>query len=366
MTIEESGSEVPSKLTRCPMCLMPSHAVTLSRDEKSCSYCTPDDSREAITAGETFIPNDNKGWSIDDIKNLREQSGGKYDCLVGLTGGRDSTFILYYIKKVLNLNPLAVNFSSPFQSEEAKHNMLDATSRLGVDFESYSIDSTFFNKLAKGFFIKHGEFCSPCHKGHHFTLAKFASEHGIRVIIRGISSKIDLNKANPKYFSYFCQSEDEFNERVKNMADEFDITNEELSRHQKMTHIQSWKDQTVLTIDLPDLLDWGYDEIQNVLDNEFDWKHPEGQFFHCDCVMNPTLCYTECAKHGYSEKQIVISNLLASKDIPIEKGKELLLMEEMPTVPPNINDILKYLDVDRPAFDRTVDKFWKSQINHRS
>ena len=133
-----------------------------------------------------------------------------------------------------------------------------------------------------------------------------------------------------------------------------------------MTHIQSWKDQTVLTIDLPDLLDWGYDEIQNVLDNEFDWKYPEGQFFHCDCVMNPTLCYTECAKHGYSEKQIIISNLLASKDIDVEKGKELLLMEEMPTVPTNIDAVLKYLDVDRPTFDRTVDKFWKSQINHRS
>ena len=317
------------------------------------------DSRKDVTVGEDFIPNDNKGWSIEDIRNLRRTSGSRYDCLIGITGGRDSSFILYYVKKILGLTPLAVNFSTSFQTEEARHNMREVTSKLGVDFISYSIDNNFFKKLAQGFFVKHGEFCSPCHKGHHFTLAKFASENDIKVIIRGISSKVDLNRMNPKYFNYFCKSEDEFNERVKGFAHEFNITDEELANYYKMTHLRSWKNKEILTIDLPDLLQWQYAEIQGVLDREFDLKYPEGQFFHCDCQLNPTLCYQEYCKHGYSEKQIVISNLLASKDITLEQGQKLLFEEEMPDVPPNIEAVLKCINVDRATFDDVIEKFWK-------
>ena len=350
---------------RCQNCLMPGHAVNIAQNKTSCTYCSPMDSRKDVTVGEDFIPNNNKGWSIEDIRNLRNSSGSPYDCLIGVTGGRDSSFILYYVKKVLNLRPLAVNFSSLFQTEEARHNMREVTSKLGIDFISFSIDKNFFQKLAKGFFVKYGEFCSPCHKGHHYTLAKFASENGIKVIIRGISSKVDLNRMNPKYFNYFCQSEEEFNQRVRAIASEFYITDEELQDNYKMTHLSTWKDKEILTIDLPDLLQWQYAEIQSVLDHEFDLHYPVGQFFHCDCQLNPTLCYQEYCKHGYSEKQIVISNLLASKDISLAQARQLLLAEEMPDVPPNIDAVLRCLDVDRKTFDEVIAGFWRKRDMER-
>ena len=352
------GTEV-SLGNRCHTCLMPAHAVTMASDGGGCTYCSPKDERKNVNVGEDFIPNNNKGWTIEDIRNLRNSSSGPYDCLIGITGGRDSSFILYFVTKILKLRPLAVNFSTPFQTEEARHNMREVTSKLGIDFISYSIASNFFQKLAKGFFVKYGEFCSPCHKGHHYTLAKFAMENGIKVIIRGISSKVDLNRMNPKYFNYFCQSEDEFNARVGAIAHEFHITDKELHDYRKMTHLAAWKDKEVLTIDLPDLLQWQYSDIQGVLDREFDLKYPQGQFFHCDCQLNPTLCYQEYCKHGYSEKQIVISNLLASRDITLDHGKKLLLDEEMPDVPPNIAAVLECIGVDRQTFDEVIDKFWR-------
>ncbi|MBF0360630.1 MAG: hypothetical protein HQK49_06450 [Oligoflexia bacterium] len=355
---------------RCNNCLMPKHAVKLASDGSNCSYCSPKEFRKDITVAEDFIPNDNRGLTIADIKNLaqksREAFNHSYDCLIGITGGRDSTFILYYIKKILGLNPLAVNFSSIFQTEEARHNMRDATSKLGIDFITYSMDSIYFQKLAKGFFIKYGEFCSPCHKGHHYTLAKFATDFGIKVIIRGISSKIDLNRMDAKYFNYFCKSEDEFNDRINNIASEFNIKQEELNRHYNLNHLHSWKDKSILTIDLPDLLQWQYEDIQKVLEKEFDWRYPKGQFFHCDCKLNPTLCYQEYCKHGYSEKQIVISNMLLSKDISLKEGHEFLLSEEVASAsaPANIDDVLKCLDIDRKTFDEVINKFWNIKGIH--
>ena len=84
-----------------------------------------------------------------------------------------------------------------------------------------------------------------------------------------------------------------------------------------MLHLDATRDRSVRTIDLPDLLDWSYQQVQQVLDREFDWIHPENQFFHCDCRLNPTLCYLEYCKHGFSEKQLIISNHLAGGDIVV-------------------------------------------------
>jgi hypothetical protein len=352
-------SEVDSSSSgRCFKCLMPAMAVEQSGD--GCSYCLPNSEHDKISVGETFISNDNCDLTIDQVRELTAKSEGKYDCLVGITGGRDSTFLLYYTKKILGLNPLAVNFSTGFQTPEALHNMSDATTRLGVDFITYSINRPFMQKIQQGFFAYYGEFCSPCHKGHHYTLAKFAKENGIRVIIRGISSKVDLNKINPDYFNYFCQSDQEFNDRLIDIADKVGMNKDDIEFHQDMIHLDKWKDHKIKTIDLPDLLEWKYEEIQAVLDREFDWKYPPRQFFHCDCKLNPTLCYMEYCDHGYSEKQIVISNLLANEDIDIDQGRHFLEQEEVSAPPENIDAALELIGVDRITFVNVIDKFWKN------
>jgi PP-loop superfamily ATP-utilizing enzyme len=342
---------------RCKTCLMPDYAVVLNDD--GCNYCCPKEIRKEASVGKDLIPNDNEGVTLEEVKRIAASSTGKYDCLVGLSGGRDSTFLLYYAKKVLGLNPLAANFRTRFQTDEAKHNIEDATSRLEIDLFTSSIDDLFFQKLVNGFFVKYGDFCSPCHKGHHYTLAKCAKEHGIKAIIRGISSKIDMNRMNPDHFDHFCRSEKEFNDKIDGIRSAFKITDEELINHHDMLHLESFKDKSVRTIDLPDFLDWDYECVQEVLDSEFDWIHPKNQFFHCDCRMNPTLCYLEFCKDGYSEKQIIISNHLASHDITLQKGYDFIISEEVPNPPYNIDEALRLIDVDRTTFDRIAGTFWK-------
>jgi PP-loop superfamily ATP-utilizing enzyme len=353
-------SDHPFKFVeRCNHCLMPGHAVALLGN--GCSYCCPEQRHPKSSVGKDLIPNDNQGMTIADMKALARSSTGKYDCLVGLSGGRDSTFLLYYTKKILKLNPLAVNFQSQFQTDEAKRNIRDATSRMEVDLVSYRIDRPFYQKLAKVFFVRFGEFCSPCHKGHHYTLGRCAAEHGIKLIIRGISSKIDLNHMNPDHFDFFCKSEAEFNQRLESVVGEFGISQQDLDENHAYLHFEATKDKSVLTIDLPDLLDWSYEQVQTVLDAEFNWSFPENQFFHCDCKMNPTLCYQEYCRHGFSEKQIIISNHLVGKDFSVQRGLELLASEEMPTPPENIDEVLALLDVDQTTFSAVIDEFWKEK-----
>ncbi len=70
----------------------------------------------------------------------REGRGRKYDCVLGVSGGRDSMFTLYLLCKEFALRPLAVHFNDGFGNPVAGENMTRAAKRLGVDFRTITSD----------------------------------------------------------------------------------------------------------------------------------------------------------------------------------------------------------------------------------
>lgn len=75
---------------------------------------------------------------VDKIKRKSRKS--KYDCIIGLSGGRDSTYLLYLAVKVWKLNVLAVHFNDGFDNPIAGENMFKATQILGVDLRTITSD----------------------------------------------------------------------------------------------------------------------------------------------------------------------------------------------------------------------------------
>src|SRR3546814_12227789 len=66
--------------------------------------------------------------------------GRKYDCIVGVSGGCDSSFLL--IKMVeLGLRPLAVHFDNTWNSPIATQNIYNVIDKLGVDLYTYVVDN---------------------------------------------------------------------------------------------------------------------------------------------------------------------------------------------------------------------------------
>ena len=75
---------------------------------------------------------------IEMIK--REGKGRKANCIVGISGGRDSTYTLYMCKKVWGLHPLAVHFNDGFGNPVAGENMRKATKKIGVELVTITSD----------------------------------------------------------------------------------------------------------------------------------------------------------------------------------------------------------------------------------
>ncbi len=80
-----------------------------------------------------------KQWEsiIEDVK--LEGNKGKYDCIVGVSGGTDSSYLLHILSQN-GLKPLAVNLDNGWNSEIAVANIKNMTSKLSIDLETYVID----------------------------------------------------------------------------------------------------------------------------------------------------------------------------------------------------------------------------------
>jgi len=66
-------------------------------------------------------------------RHLESKKGEKYDCLITLSGGRDSSFVLYYAVKKLGLRALALNFDNGFRHAQAVENVKQACQALNTD-----------------------------------------------------------------------------------------------------------------------------------------------------------------------------------------------------------------------------------------
>ena len=78
------------------------------------------------------------GKLVEKIKN--EGYGKRYDCLIGVSGGTDSSYLMHIAKIEYGLRPLAVTFDNGWSSKISVKNIKTMTDRLNIDLETYVID----------------------------------------------------------------------------------------------------------------------------------------------------------------------------------------------------------------------------------
>jgi len=117
-------------------------------DEKGeCSFCKIHDNLDRTFPMNNETPQHLKQL-VEKIKS--DGKGKQYDCIIGVSGGRDSTYTLYNAVK-LGLRPLAVHFDNGWNSEIAVQNIKNATNILGVDLHTHVADWEEFKDLQKAF-----------------------------------------------------------------------------------------------------------------------------------------------------------------------------------------------------------------------
>lgn len=81
-----------------------------------------------------------KLWDNIVDKMLEQGKNNKYDCILGVSGGTDSSYLMHIIRKEYNLRPLAVNLNNGWNSDIAVENIKKVTKDLDIDLETHVIN----------------------------------------------------------------------------------------------------------------------------------------------------------------------------------------------------------------------------------
>jgi len=119
---------------------------------------------------------------VKSIKNKKKI----YDCLIPVSGGKDSTWQVLMAKK-FGLKPLCVTWRSPARNNLGQSN-LDNLIRLGVDHIDFSIDKNIEKNFIKKTFVKFGNPLIPMHLALHAIPTRIAIEKDIPLILWGENS----------------------------------------------------------------------------------------------------------------------------------------------------------------------------------
>jgi N-acetyl sugar amidotransferase len=167
----------------CTRCIYDDHIPYISFDtEGVCNYCQQHD------ALDQEYPTGDEGWKR--LRNLADQirvagKGKKYDVVVGVSGGCDSSYMVHLAKE-LGLRPLAAHFDNTWNSKTAVENIHHVLKGLGVDLYTHVVDNGEYCDIFKSFLrASVPDIDTPSDIGLAATHYLAAAKHGVRFIFEG-------------------------------------------------------------------------------------------------------------------------------------------------------------------------------------
>lgn len=211
----------------------------------------------------------------EELNNIVEKirikgKNKKHDCIVGISGGRDSTYTLLTAVK-LGLRPLAVHFDNGWNSDVSVQNIKKACDKLNVELETIVADWEEFKDLQIAFLkASTPDADVPTDYAIYSVLYHVANKEGIKYILNGHSfrtegtSPISWTYMDPLY--------------VKSVHKMFG----KLRRFKSFPHMSTLKLQyyiwlkKIREIRLMEFMDYNKKEVDVVLKNELDWEYYGG------------------------------------------------------------------------------------------
>lgn len=175
----------------CKRCLQPDTRPGIKfNDEGICYACLYEDEKKTIDWDERFFE---LKEIADDAKRESRKRGNAYDCVIGVSGGKDSTFQAVYVKEKLGLRPLLVNCMPDEITAVGQHN-IDNLNKLsgGFDIISLKLNPVIAKKIARKSFFERGNIIAGSEYCLWASAYIIANKFDIPLIIQGENAALTL------------------------------------------------------------------------------------------------------------------------------------------------------------------------------
>lgn len=169
----------------CSNCVMDTTDSVIRFDDKGvCDHCN------------NYYNNIKPNWHYDEIGKIQldaivkkikqDGEGKKYDCIIGLSGGVDSSYLLYYAKEVLGLRPLVFAVDTGWNLNVAVENIEKIVKGLNLDLYTEIIDWNEMKDLQLSYFKAHVPYQdTPQDHVIFASLYNYAAKQGIKYVLTG-------------------------------------------------------------------------------------------------------------------------------------------------------------------------------------
>jgi N-acetyl sugar amidotransferase len=195
--------DMPSaELRICTNCVMDTTDSMITFDSSGmCDHCR------------TFFRDVRPNWHPDErghreldslVESIRSVGRGKdFDCIIGMSGGIDSSYLTYVAKEQLGLRPLVFHVDAGWNSQEAVNNIERLVDKLGLDLYTEVIDWEEMRDLQLAFFkagVPHID--TPQDHAFFATMYQFAEKYDVKYILTGANFSTECVR-NPIEWMYY-------------------------------------------------------------------------------------------------------------------------------------------------------------------
>ena len=175
----------------CKRCIYDDQIPNIKFDDQGiCNYCATHDNLEHLyPTGE--IGEEKLKELFEKIKAEGTRKGKKYDCIVGVSGGCDSSYLIYKAVK-MGLKPLAVHFDNTWNSPIATLNIQKVLKKLNVDLFTIVVNSKEYDDIYRAFMLAGvKDIEAPTDIALVTTMYKACSKYNISYILEGHSFRTE-------------------------------------------------------------------------------------------------------------------------------------------------------------------------------
>ena len=245
------------------------------------------------------------------LKKIKQDKNKKYNCIVGVSGGRDSTYCLYLAKKY-GLRPLAVHFDNGWNSEISTKNVKSACNLLDIELYTYVADWEKFKDIQLAFLMASTSDADiPTDYAIYSLLFQVAKKEKIKYIINGHSFQTE--GSTPISWTYMDYR------YIKNVYSKFGKF-----RNLKGIPLMSLVDfiwyvlvSGTKEVRMLELVEYNRDRVTQMLESELEWRYYGGHH-HENNFTKFFQSYYLPVKFGIDKRKVEYSALIRSGQISVE------------------------------------------------
>ena len=360
-------------LTRCTKCVLPeTHETIVFGDDGGCNIC------EQIEFKQTQVDWEKRKVELKTIAD-KYRGSGEYDCLVPFSGGKDSTWTLYYIVNELKLRPLVVRFDHGFLRPNLNENTIRVIRNLGVSVHHFTPNWKVVQKLMLQSFLEKGDFCWHCHTGIFSYPMQVAIKYNVPLIIWGepqaeytayysyedtISGKEEVDEKRFNRFINLGISAEDIYVRLGGNVDKRDLMP---FSYPPLNELKAIKYNSIC---LGSYIPWDVKKQVEIIKKELGWKGDEVEnvppgynYEKIECYMQGVRDYIKYIKRGYTRPSHLSSIDIRNGRLGRESAMEMIKKHEGKR-PPSLDLFLDFVGLTEDEFNEIAIQHIVSPYNH--